>query len=98
VSVRRSSRQTQPSSRLTKKPVGCKWVYKINYRSDGTIERYKTRLVAKGYTQTYSIDYHETFTPVTKMNTVRILLSIAVNNGWTLHQMDVNNAFLQGTL
>jgi Reverse transcriptase (RNA-dependent DNA polymerase) len=55
-------------------------------------------LIAKGYTQTYDINYHETFTPVTKMNTVRILLSIMVNNGWNLNQMDVKNIFLQGTL
>jgi Reverse transcriptase (RNA-dependent DNA polymerase) len=59
--------------------------------SDGTIERYKARLVVKGYTQTYGFDYHETFAPVAKMNIVRVLLSIAVNNGWTLHQMDVKN-------
>jgi Reverse transcriptase (RNA-dependent DNA polymerase) len=81
-----------------KKPIGCKWIYKIKYNSDGTIERYKARLIAKGYTQTYGIDYEETFTPVEKMNTVRILLSVAVNQKWTLHQMDVKNTFLQGML
>jgi Reverse transcriptase (RNA-dependent DNA polymerase) len=54
-------------------------------------------LVAKGYTQTYGIDYYETFPPVAKMNTVRILLSITVNNGWNLNQMNVKNTFLQGT-
>jgi Reverse transcriptase (RNA-dependent DNA polymerase) len=63
-----------------KKMMGCKWVYRIKYHSDGTIERYKTRLTAKGYTQTCGIDYHEIFTLVVKMNTVRILLSIAVNH------------------
>jgi Reverse transcriptase (RNA-dependent DNA polymerase) len=72
-----------------KKPVGCKWVYKIKYNSDGTIERHKAILVAKGFTQTYGLDYQETFAPVVKMSTVRILLSIAVNLGWSLCQMDV---------
>jgi Reverse transcriptase (RNA-dependent DNA polymerase) len=81
-----------------KKLVGCKLVYKIKYKSDGTIQRYKARLVAKGYTQTYSIDYYETFAPVTKMNTVRILFSIAVNHGCNLYQMNVKNTFLQGNL
>jgi Reverse transcriptase (RNA-dependent DNA polymerase) len=62
-----------------KRPVECKWVYKIKYNSDGTIKRYIARLVAKRYTQTYGIDYDEIFIPVEKMNTVRILFSSAVN-------------------
>ena len=81
-----------------KKPVGCRWVYTLKCRSDGSLDRYKARLVARGYTQTYGIDYHETFAPVAKMNTIRILISLAVNLDWPLYQYDIKNAFLYGNL
>ena len=60
-----------------KSVVGCKWIYKIKTRSDEFIERYKTRLVAKGFTLEYEIDYEETFTPVARISSVRTLLTVA---------------------
>jgi hypothetical protein len=81
-----------------KRAVSCKWVFTRKQNPEGKEERYKARLVARGYSQTYGIDYDETFTPVAIMNTVRILISCAANFGWPLYQLDVKNAFLHGDL
>jgi hypothetical protein len=75
-----------------------KWVYKIKRKQNGSLDRYKTRLVAKGFKQWYEIDYDDTFSYVVKIATVRTILSIVVSKGWNLHQLDVQNAFFHGYL
>lgn len=81
-----------------KHAIGCKWVYRIKYKSNGDIERYKARLVVLDNKQLAGIDFTETFAPVAKMVSVRVFLSVAAIKGWELHQMDVHNAFLHGDL
>lgn len=80
-------------------PVGCKWVFRVKRKADGSIDRFKARLVAKGaYNQHPSLDYKETFNPVVKLAIIRIIITIVVLNGWSMRQMDINNAFLNGRL
>jgi hypothetical protein len=69
----------------TVKPIGSKWVFSVKLRSDGSLDRYKARLVALGYKQEYGVDYEETFAPVAKMTMVRTILAIAASQSWPLH-------------
>ncbi|WKA12942.1 hypothetical protein VitviT2T_030284 [Vitis vinifera] len=78
--------------------VGSKWVFKTKMKEDGTIDRYKARLVAQGFSQIPSLDFGEIFNPVIKHIMIKLILSLAVALGWTMRQLDVKNAFLHGFL
>jgi len=78
--------------------VGCRWIFSIKVGPDGTIDRLKARLMAKGYTQIFGLDYGDTFSPVTNMAYVRLFIATVVLQKWSLYQLDVKNAFLNGDL
>lgn len=80
------------------KPIGLKWVYKLKKNTEGDVVKYKARLVVKGYVQKQGVDFEETFAPVTRLETVRLLLALAAKNNWEVHHLDVKSAFLNGEL
>lgn len=76
-----------------KKVIGVKWIYKTKYKPNGEIQKFKVRLVAKGYAQEYGIFYEEIFAPVARMETVRLMFAIATHKDWPIYQLDVKSAF-----
>jgi hypothetical protein len=78
--------------------IDCKWVYKIKYKADGSVDRYKARLIAKGFEERLGIDYDDMFSPVVKSATIHLILSLATSQDWDLHQVDVKNVFLHDIL
>lgn len=74
------------------------WVYEVEYHANGEVEKYKSRLVALGYSQVESIDYEDTFTLLAKITTIRTVVAMAVSYGWPMYQFDVKTAFLNGDL
>lgn len=81
-----------------KKTIGVKWVYRTKFNSDGSINKHKVRLVVKGYAQIFGVDFSETFAPVARMDTIRMLFALAAQKRWLVHQMDVKSAFFNGVL
>ena len=81
-----------------KKPIGVKWIYRTKLNADGSINKYKARLVVKGYAQVFGVDFSETFAPVARLDTIRLLLALSAQKGWKVYQLDVKSAFLNGYL
>ena len=80
------------------KPLGYKWIFKRKMKTDGTIDKYKARLVIKGYKQKEGLDYFDTYSPVTRITSIQMVLAIAALRNLEIHQMDVKTTFLNGDL
>ncbi|MCY4831085.1 reverse transcriptase domain-containing protein, partial [Salmonella enterica subsp. enterica serovar 1,4,[5],12:i:-] len=80
------------------KTIGCKWIFKKKLKPDGSIDKFKARLVAKGFRQREGVDFFDTYSPVTRITSIRLLLAIASLHNLIIHQMDVKTAFLNGEL
>lgn len=80
------------------KSIGVKWIYKTKLNKDGGVDKYKARLVVKGYNQEFGVDYKEVFAPVARLDTIRLVLAMAAQNFWFIYQLDVKSAFLHGEL
>ena len=81
-----------------KKAIGCRWVFVVKFNHDGSVARLKARLVSKGYAQTYDIDYSNTFSPIAKLTSIRLFISLIASYAWDLHHLDIKNVFLRGNL
>ena len=80
------------------KPLGYKWIFKMKLKADGSIDKYKVRLVVKGYKQKEGVDYFDTYSPVTRITSIQMLMAIVVLHNLEKHQMDVKTTFLNGEL
>jgi hypothetical protein len=81
-----------------RKVIGVKWIFKTKFNADNSINKYKAKLVVKGYAQIFGVDYSDTFAPIARLDTIRLLLAIAAQKGWKVFQLDVKSAFLNGVL
>uniref|UniRef100_A0A803PU39 Integrase catalytic domain-containing protein n=1 Tax=Cannabis sativa TaxID=3483 RepID=A0A803PU39_CANSA len=85
----------RPANRV---PIGCKWIFRVKLNEDGSVNRYKARLLAKGFHQQAGFDFSESFIPVVKVVTIQVVLTVAITNEWTIRKLDINNDFLNGDL
>jgi hypothetical protein len=81
-----------------KSVIGSRWIYRIKHVADGSVDKFKARFVAKGFSQKEGIDFSETFAPVARYSSIRAVISIAAELGWEIHQMDVKTTFLNGVI